>query len=225
MKIIKQHNYYAEDMVPLSTVRDHLRYATNDAEALIRTYTDTACDYIQTLTNRVFCSSTPASLHEDPSQAGSLTEVPDPILATVDIIMDEADISSVQYVRGVPGSWSVVDESILYYNDQDQWVSMATEDIGVDFTKVYHITDGDGTITIDWTGAGKPNDLNERGYSVFKVQFEGGDNVKDLPAQYKQAMLLLVGHYDMHRETETLGAVTNEVKEGVHRLLNSVRQY
>jgi hypothetical protein len=224
MKIIKQHNYYAEDLVPLSTVRDHLRYATNDAEALIRAYVAAACDYMESITNRVFCSSAPAAFHEDPNQAGSLTEIPDPILATVDVYMDEADINKVHYLRGVTGSWSVVNESILYLNDQDQWVSMATADIGVDFTKVYNITET-YPITIDWTGAGKPNDLNERGYNVFKVQFEGGDNVQGLPAQYRQAMLLLVGHYDMHREAETVGAVSAEIKEGVHRLLNSVRQY
>ena len=54
---------------------------------------------------------------------------------------------------------------------------------------------------------------------------EGGDNVKDLPRQYRQAMLLLVGHYDSQREAEYVGGLTTEIKEGVQRLLATVKVY
>ena len=55
MKINIQHNYYPEDMVPYSVVRDHLRYDYGDAEELVKSYVASACDYMETLTNRVFC--------------------------------------------------------------------------------------------------------------------------------------------------------------------------
>lgn len=210
-------------MVPYATVREHLRYGFGDAEDLIKEYVANACDYMESITNRVFCSSQPAGFHEDPD-TGSLTQVPSSIGGTVKVFMDEWDIDKVHKLHGVTGDYTVANETILYLNDQNNWVSMATEGNGVDFTKVHNIVDTYPPI-IDWTGAGKPNDLNERGHNVFQVTFSGGDNVRDLPRQYRQAMLLLVGHYDMHREAETVGAVSAEIKEGVHRLLNSVRQY
>ena len=59
MKINKNSNFYPEDMVPYSIVRDHLRYDYGDAEELVKSYVASACDYMETLTNRVFSSTTP----------------------------------------------------------------------------------------------------------------------------------------------------------------------
>jgi hypothetical protein len=36
---------------------------------------------------------------------------------------------------------------------------------------------------------------------------------------------MLVAHYDAHREAEYVGGITTEIKEGVQRLLGSVRRY
>lgn len=225
MKIIKQHNYYVEDMLPYGTVREHLRYDFGDAEDLIKSYAAAACDYMETLTNRVFCSSTPADLHEDPAN-GNLTEIPAALNATVTVYLDKSDIECVQRLNGVTGTYTLAPESLLYLDNTGNWVSMAGgSNAGMgDFTKVYNMLET-YPITLDWTQAGHPDDINDREYNVYKFELTGGDNVRDLPRQYRQAMLLLVGHYDAHREAETLGAVTNELKEGVMRLLSSVKQY
>jgi rod shape determining protein RodA len=63
------------------------------------------------------------------------------------------------------------------------------------------------------------------GLQVYRITLAGGDNVKDLPRQYRQAMLLLVGHYDSQREAEYIGGLTTEIKEGVQRLLATVKVY
>lgn len=213
MKIIKEHNYYAEDMVPYATVREHLRYGFGDAEVLVKEYIASACDYMETITNRVFSSSTPAPAHED--VAGDLTVTPSALNATVTVYLDRADIGYIQTLRGITGNWAVT--SIEYMNDADTWTTFNDAKARVRITGY--------PVQIDFTEAEEPTDANEYGVDLYKVVLTGGDNVADLPRQYRQALLLLVGHYDMHREAETVGAVSNEIKEGVHRLLNSVRQY
>jgi hypothetical protein len=71
-----------------------------------------------------------------------------------------------------------------------------------------------------------PDDINmDVDTSLIKIGLNGGTLISSLPSQYKQAVLLLVGHYYANREAEYIGGVTNEVKEGVHRLLQSVRKY
>lgn len=61
--------------------------------------------------------------------------------------------------------------------------------------------------------------------TVFRMTVSCGTDWADLPMQYTQAALLLIGHYYNMREAEAIGGITTEVKEGVHRLVSSVRQY
>ncbi len=66
------------------------------------------------------------------------------------------------------------------------------------------------------------SDYNE---DFARMYFVAGTDLMSVPKQYKQAALLLVGHYYNMREAENIGGITTEVKEGVHRLLQSVRQF
>jgi len=59
----------------------------------------------------------------------------------------------------------------------------------------------------------------------FVMHVVCGTSMNSLPHQYVQAALLLIGHYYNMREAEVVGGITNEVKEGVRRLVASVRQY
>jgi hypothetical protein len=61
--------------------------------------------------------------------------------------------------------------------------------------------------------------------TMFRIRMSCGTDWSGLPMQYTQAALLLIGHYYNMREAEAIGGVTAEVKEGVHRLIASVRQY
>ena len=224
MKINKNSNYYPEDMVPYSVVREHLRYNAGDAEELMKSYITSACDYMETLTDRVFCSTTP-DLHEN--NLYNQVDPVDALSATATVFFDVDELNKVHYLRNITGSWTYQDVSLLYLHEDGQWVSMAGGggSAGVDdYTKAYVMTDT-YPIAIDWTEVGIPSDIHPRGKDVFQITFNGGDNVKDLPRQFRQAMLLLVGHYDTHREAEFIGGLTTELKEGVKRLINSVKVY
>ena len=59
----------------------------------------------------------------------------------------------------------------------------------------------------------------------FRIEVMCGTALASLPNQYTQAALLLIGHYYNMREAENIGGITSEVKEGVRRLVASVRQY
>lgn len=60
---------------------------------------------------------------------------------------------------------------------------------------------------------------------LYRVTFTAGTALGDLPKQYHQAALLLVGHYYNQREAEVIGQITSELKEGVRRLIMSARQF
>ncbi len=61
--------------------------------------------------------------------------------------------------------------------------------------------------------------------NFWKMHLEAGTGLDTLPAQYKQAALLLIGHYYNMREAEVIGGISVEIKEGVRRLMASVRKY
>lgn len=243
MKLNIQHNYYPEDMVPYSVVRDHLRYDYGDAEELVKSYVASACDYMETLTNRVFCSSAPERHEIDED---NYNPTPNALNATVTVYLDKGDTNSVQKLRNITGDWTVASEE--YWHETGEWVPMAgrtqVEAVAddpltteVDET-VEFVQGAEGTnmtdavifndtypIEIDWTSVNAPADIHARDKQVYKIVLSGGDNVKDLPRQYRQAMLLLVGHYDSQREAEYVGGLTTEIKEGVQRLLATVKVY
>ena len=58
-----------------------------------------------------------------------------------------------------------------------------------------------------------------------RMHMVAGTDLMAVPKQYKQAALLLIGHYYNQREAENPGGITMEIKEGVHRLLQSVRRF
>jgi len=213
MKTIVNNNYYPEDLVPLSIVRQHLRYEEGEADDLINSYLEAAIDYMLTVTNRVFCSSSPA-LHEDATyslQSGAAAK-----LSTVTVYMDRYEVNEIQTLRNITGFYTIDD--IDYLDTNDNYVAYTDTKAKVRNTGY--------PIQIDFTKAEPPTDLNEdQDYDLYKITLTGGENVKDLPKQFTQAALMLVGHYDAHREAEFFGGITTEVKEGVQRLLASVKRY
>jgi len=255
MKINKNSSFYPEDMVPYSIVRDHLRYDYGDAEELVKSYVASACDYMETLSDRVFCSSTPAP-HELTSAA--YNNAATPLSATVTVYLDKGDLDRVQQLRNVTGDWTVTSQE--YYHETKVWMPLAGQTQVEEVVEVIGVVDDpattevDETVTavapvafvqgaegagmtdafiftdtypveIDWTKLDTPSDIHSRDKQVYRIVLTGGDNVKDLPKQFRQAMLLLVGHYDSQREAEYIGGLTSEVKEGVHRLMATVKQY
>ncbi len=68
-------------------------------------------------------------------------------------------------------------------------------------------------------------DVDTEDEKAIQITLAAGTAYNALPKQYYQAALLLVGHYYNMREAENIGGITTEVKEGVKRLVASVRQY
>ncbi len=218
MRIKTNSNYYPEDMVPYSIVRDHLRYDYGDAEELVKSYVASACDYMEALTNRVFSSTNPEQ-HE--TGEGTFDVSPTAKKGNINIWLDKDEIDHIQTLRNLTGDYLV--SSGLYYNDQGVWAELPTT--GTQFDDIEFRLDSYPP-QIDMTNFTPPADLyTKRDYDLYKFVFTGGDNVRDLPRQYRQAMLLLVGHYDSQREAEYVGGLTTEIKEGVQRLLATVKVY
>lgn len=212
MKTIVTQNYYAEDLVPLSIIRGHLRYEQGEADDLINSYLEAAMDYMLTVTNRVFCSSTPAQ-HENSNYDLVSVSAKN---STVTVYLDRLDVTEIQTLRNITGTYAV--EAIDYLDTSGDYVAYVDDKARVRNTGY--------PLQVDFTGAEPPVDLNEdQDYDLYKITLEGGENVKDLPKQFTQAALMLIGHYDSHREAEFFGGITTEVKEGVQRLLGSVKRY
>jgi hypothetical protein len=70
-----------------------------------------------------------------------------------------------------------------------------------------------------------PDDASDYDEDYIEIVLDAGTALGDLPAQYSQAALLLLGHYYNMREAENIGGITSELKEGVKRLIQSVRQF
>ena len=214
MRIITTPNYDPEDMIPYAVVREHLRYDYGDAEELMKSYVASACDYLQDLTNRTFSSSVPIQSETGDGQFSPSNVVRD---ADAVVYLDRSDVDKIQTLRTMSGFW--VNTQIMYLNDQ-----MVYTTLGNDAKVRFNL--GGYPLTVDMTKAELPADLNaDYDTDLFKLSFVGGDSVGQLPKQFRQAMLLLVGHYDSQREAEYIGGLTSEVKEGVHRLMSTVKLY
>ena len=86
----------------------------------------------------------------------------------------------------------------------------------------------DYTASVEYPGTVDLTDHEPAGTveeELYKFTITCGTPLADLPKQYRQAALLLVGHYYNQRETEVIGQITSELKEGVRRLIMSTRKF
>lgn len=68
------------------------------------------------------------------------------------------------------------------------------------------------------TKTGKPG--------AVRIRFEAGwDDRHDIPDHFKVAVKLLVGHWYKHREQVIVGAVANELPEGVDHIIRGNQEY
>lgn len=170
-------------------------------------------DYMLTVTNRVFCSSTPAS-HEDENY--NLVSGATPKKSTITVYLDRYEVQEIQTLRNITGDYTL--QSIDFLNKDEEYEVVADSSARVRNTGY--------PIQLDLVNVEEPEDINEdQDYDLYRIVLSGGENVKDLPKQFTQAALMLIGHYDSHREAEFFGGITTEVKEGVQRLLGSVKRY
>lgn len=193
----------ASEATALALLRSHVRAIDNSEDDLLKIYLDAALDYMQELSDRLLGSHT----------------------VVVNLDYDEA----VHY-HGVtiPKCQDISNDLAIKYRKKDNTMSTDVLASGTDaITGLDYI----------WQRNRYPAIINLRNlpdklteHSDFdedfvELTFTAGTALASLPKQYRQAALLLVGHYYNMREAESIGGITTELKEGVSRLIQSVRQF
>ena len=195
----------------MALLRSHVRAIDNSEDDLLKIYLDAALDYMQELSDRLLGSHT----------------------VVVNLDYDEA----VHY-HGVtiPKCQEISADLTIKYRKKDNTMS---EDILSDQVGEPAVSNADYISDLEyiWQKDRYPAIINLRNlpdklteHSDFdedfvELTFTAGTALASLPKQYKQAALLLVGHYYNMREAENIGGITTELKEGVRRLIQSVRQF
>lgn len=188
----------------MALMRNHVRAIDNSDDDLLKVYLDAALDYMQSLTDRLLGSHTVVALvdYDELKYRIELTGVND---ITTDGI-------TVKY-RKEDGTFSgdiTSDSDGDYISDLKYLI---VDDIYPPYIYFENLQDKVSATDSEFV----------KGY--VKLEMTAGKDLASLPRQYKQAALLLVGHYYNQREAENIGGIVMEVKEGVHRLMQSVRQF
>lgn len=195
----------ATEATALTLMRDHVRAIDNSEDDLLKVYLSAAIDYMQELSDRVLGSSTVVVyLDKDEVQNGDI------------IIPKCQDVSSVTlHYREKDNTYS---GNVLDEDGDDYIASIKAEDYIILSTRYPMVVN----LSKILDKLDEPSEFNR---DLIKLSFTAGTALGSLPRQYKQAALLLIGHYYNMREAENIGGITTEVKEGVRRLMQSVRQF
>lgn len=233
MKIETTPGYFAEDVIPWATVRAHLRYAFGDEETLVKHYAENAIAYVATLTG--YCLSSPASpVQEEDPATGAFVDRAAPRYGERRILFEEEDLQGSVRIPRMRGSWAY--DLVKTTTEADDVQSFTSYEVGVDgatsdsLRQVLHdagitIYEGKNEWVFDFTNYDQ-NYVNHDGTGVaLEIVLQGGQDARELPPQFRQAVLLLVGHYDMNREAEYTGGISTELKEGVRRIVSSLMLY
>lgn len=194
----------ATEETALALMRNHVRAIDNSDDDLLKVYLDAALDYMQSLTNRLLGSHTVVALvdYDEVKYRIELTGVND---ITTDGI-------TVKY-RKEDGTFS----TDITSDTADDYISdlkyLIVDDIYPPYVYFDNLLDKVSATDSEFV----------KGY--VKLEMTAGTALASLPKQYKQAALLLVGHYYNMREAEAIGGITMELKEGVQRLMTSARLY
>lgn len=224
--------------MPKSVIRQHLRYEEDEAEYAINEYAANAIDYMMDVTGITFKSDDATSQNEAGVGVASLAERGTAFKSEklISFTRDEVLSGETFRVGGMKGDWRLYttddlvtgDSCFEYWYDDNgtEGSAVAAWDAGFGIRIQQHadawyfnFKDFDS----DFITGELRDDLLE--YRAFTVKLEGGVELTTAPRAYRQAMLLLVGHYDTQREAEYIGGITSEIKEGVQRLLQSQMSY
>jgi hypothetical protein len=201
--------FAAAEADALTLLRDHVRAIDDSEDDLIKLYLDAAIDYMQELSDR--------------------------LLGAHDVVVT-LDLAEVNDYHGIviPKCQAINDDLQISYrkkdntfsNDvlSDQINSEDNEDYLADFEYIWNRDRYPALINLR-NLSGEIKESSKFNEDFVKLTFTAGTALSALPRQYKQAALLLVGHYYNMREAENIGGITTELKEGVRRLIQSVRQF
>lgn len=207
--------YDASEATAMGLLRSHVRAIDDSEDDLLAIYLDAAIDYMQELSDRVIgASDVVVTLDLNEARRG----------ITIPKCQNAGSTVTIKY-RKDDQTWSedVLSETIPDPDNQPNG-TLPNPDYIEDLEYLYlydrypvHINVSDLI--------GKVTDPSEFNTDFIQLTFTAGTELSALPKQYKQAALLLVGHYYNMREAENIGGITTELKEGVRRLIQSVRQF
>lgn len=134
--------------------------------------------------------------------------------STVTVILNRDELESVVRLSGINNITSV---------DAVQYLDTATSYQTLESSRYRLFTDYPGTFELTET---VPDDMeNQSDESLVKITLTAGADLTTVKKQYRQAALLLVGHWYYNREASSTGAVNTEIAQGVDRLMASARQF
>jgi hypothetical protein len=196
--------FAAAEADALALMRNHVRAIDDSDDDLLKVYLDAAIDYMQSLTDRLLGTHSVEVLVD-------YDELEHPVeLAGVNNI-DGTTITVKYRLASGALSTDVTDDTAGDYLADLKYIVI--EDIYPAYIYFENFRDLVSDTATEY----------KKGY--VKVSFNAGVALSSAPLQYKQAALLLVGHYYNMREAEAIGGITMELKEGVQRLMASARQY
>ena len=194
----------ASEATALALMRNHVRAIDNTDDDLLKVYLDAALDYMQSITNRLLGSHTVEVL-VDHDELKSRIE-----LVGINEIASPGMTAKYRKADGTYSGDLLDSHSADYISDLDYLI---IDDIYPAYIYFDNLLDKVSDTDTKFT----------KGY--LKLEMTAGTALASLPSQYKQAALLLVGHYYNMREAEAIGGITMELKEGVQRLMSSARLY
>lgn len=189
----------------LALIRDHVRAIDDSEDDLLKVYLSAAIDYMQELSNRVLGS------------------------AAVEVYLDKDEVQNGDII--IPKCQNVTRVTVHYRKKDNTYSGDVTDSNDADYNEDitgedYIVLSHRYPMVVNFKDIiEKLDEPTEFNRDFLKLTFTAGTLLPDLPRQYKQAALLLVGHYYNMREAENIGGITTEVKEGVKRLMQSVRQF
>ncbi len=202
--------FAAAEADALTLLRNHVRAIDNSDDELLKIYLDAAFDYMQTMSDRLL-GSHDVRVYVDYSELSRGI-----ILPTVNGVSDDFKV----FYRKEDGTYS---DDILSAETGDP--ASANADYLADLEYVIIKDQYPPYLFFKNLTELVNNKDTQFAKGYLKITCTAGTTLSSLPMQYKQAALLLVGHYYNMREAENIGGITMEIKEGVRRLMASVRQY
>lgn len=239
MKVSSTHGYYAEDVIRWPIVRAHLRYGFGENDDLIKHYTRNAIDYVASLIGVTLSSPTFPVDDESPDDPNGTVARVAPAYGqkVIHFGIDELQKQGQFRLGRMGGSWSF-DKLTLSRESASGILSTTVYEAGIDDatsetileylaeTMKLRVYRGAHEWIFDTEDFSK-GDLVDSPIDQWAVEIvlKGGQDARELSPRFRQAVLLLVGHYDMNREAEYTGGISTELKEGVRRLVSSMIRY
>jgi hypothetical protein len=207
--------YDGSEATAMGLIRSHVRAIDDSEDDLLQLYLDAAIDYMQELSDRVLGASD-VVVTLDYNEASRPVMIPKCQNAgstvTIKYRKDDQTWSEDVLSATIPDPESPPDGTLPnpdYIEDLEYLYLYDRYPVHVNVADLLK----------------KTTDRSDFNQDFVQLAFTAGTALGSLPKQYRQAALLLVGHYYNMREAENIGGITVELKEGVRRLIQSVRQY